>query len=78
MVASYLMLGSDVAQLQSLSKVGDYQAREEKVELEQWLHGQRRVRMGIQSQQKLVGENIYVKHEAQFTRDSLLKLVFVK
>lgn len=58
--------------------MGEYQAREEKVEFEQWLHGQRGVRMGIQSQQQLVGENIYIKHEAQFARDSLLKLVFMK
>lgn len=35
-------------------------------------------RAGIQSQQQLVGENIYITHESQFARDSLLKLVFVK
>ena len=34
--------------------------------------------MGKQYLQQLEGDNIYIKHEFQFTRDSLVKLVFVK
>ena len=36
------------------------------------------MRMGKQYLQPLEGDNIYIKHEFQFTRDSLVKLVFVK
>ena len=34
--------------------------------------------MGKQYLQQLEGDNIYIKHEFQCTRDSLVKLVFVK
>ena len=70
--------GQIATYLQSVTKMGDDQGvEEEKMELRQGL-GRQGVRVGKQYLQQLEGDNIYIKHEFQFTRDSLVKLVFVK
>ena len=48
------------------------------MELRQGLDRQAGLRMGKQYLQQIEGDNIYIKHEFQFTRDSLVKLEFVK
>lgn len=71
--------GQIAAKLQSVTKMGDDQAvEEEKMELRQGLDRQAGLRMGKQYLQQIEGDNIYIKHEFQFTRDSLVKLEFVK